>query len=126
MVTAPDEALVSVTGCDGPGDPIITVPKVRLLGETCNSGAGVAVTVAVAIAVGVAVGRAAVAVGVMAAPPPTGPVAVALGVAMKIPVPVMEITCGLFTALSVIVNVSERGPGCCGAKVTLIVHEALG
>ena len=50
----------------------------------------------------------------------------AVGVAAIIPVPVIEITRGLFDALSVIVSVSERGPGCWGEKVTLITHEVSG
>ena len=49
-----------------------------------------------------------------------------LAVGAIIPVPVIEITWGLFAALSVMVSVSERGPGCWGEKVTLISHEISG
>lgn len=49
-----------------------------------------------------------------------------VGVGAYTPVPVIEITCGLFAAVSVRVRVSERGPGCWGAKLTLTTHEALG
>ena len=113
IFTVAEEEFVSVTNCGVVGEPIVTVPKLRFVGATCN----------VASWVGVAVG---VVVGVAAAPAPAGPIAVAVGVGMKIPVPVIEMTCGLLIALSVTVRVSDRGPGCCGAKVTLIVHEALG
>jgi hypothetical protein len=107
--TAAEEKLLSVTGCGAGGEPIGTVPKLRLIGVTCRTGAGVALGVGVASAVGVTVG---------------GPAMV--GVGARIPVPVIETTWGLFTALSLMVTVSERGPGCCGAKLTLMAHEASG
>lgn len=133
-----------------PGAPTITVPKLRLWGETSNretDAAGVALIVgaaAVAVATGVVVAMnvgmavrtgVAVAVGVdvAVAVAVIVDVAVAVGVAVTVaagvgvgiyrPVPVMVMTCGLFTAVSVIVRVSERGPGCCGPNTILIEHE---
>jgi hypothetical protein len=107
--TAVEEVLLSVTGCGTGEEPMVTVPKPRLIGVTCNTGIGVAIGVGVAIAVGVTAGG-----------------AVGVGVGAIIPVPAIDTTWGLFPAVSVIVTVSERGPGCCGAKLTLTVHAALG
>jgi hypothetical protein len=48
--------LVTVTVCAGPVPPILSPPKLKVVGETNNApGVGVAVGVAVAVAVGVAV-----------------------------------------------------------------------
>jgi hypothetical protein len=69
--------LVNVTGCDGPGKPTATEPKLKLCGATKSIGTGVEV-------------------------------AVGVGVGAAIPVPVIEMTCGLLAALSVIVSVAER------------------